>query len=135
MRSRRLDGSDVVPNSLSERVIGAAIEVHRELGPGLLESAYRICLGHEFELRRIPYQREVSIPVKFKGLALDCGYRLDFIVGTCLILEIKAVEELHPVHTAQLLTYLRLSDTRLGLLLNFHVPVLKQGVRRVVNNF
>lgn len=135
MKSSRLDGSDTIPNTFSGQIIGAAIEVHRLLGPGLLESAYGTCLAREFECRGIPYEREIALPLLFKGARLDCGYRLDFIVGGCLIVEVKAVESLHFVHTAQLLTYLRLSGHRLGLLLNFNVPILNQGIRRVVNNF
>lgn len=135
MNSQRVDGSEVVPNALSEQIIGAAIEVHRVLGPGLLESTYGACLSREFDHRGIPYQREVVVPLTFKGARIDCGYRLDFIVGGCLIVEVKAVESLQPIHTAQLLTYLRLMDQRLGLLLNFNVALLKHGIRRVVNNF
>jgi GxxExxY protein len=117
---------------LTEDVIGAAIEVHRALGPGLLESAYEECLCHELELRGYSYQRQVPLPVVYKGVKLDCGYKLDIVVEGGLVLELKAVEQLAPVHEAQLLTYLKLSGNRVGLLINFHVPVLKDGIRRRV---
>jgi len=133
MRSR-VSEDPQVHSLLTQQVIGAAMEVHRALGPGLLESAYAACLAREFELKLIPYRREVALPVSFKGASVDCGYRLDFVVADCLIVEIKAVESLHPFHTAQLLTYLRISGQRLGLLINFHVPVLKAGVKRVINS-
>jgi len=120
--------------ALSGQVIGAAIEVHRVLGPGLLESAYARCLSREFEIRGVEHRREVEIPVEFKGVKLDCGYRADLIVGGRILVEVKAVEELNPRHTAQILTYLRLTGLQLGLLLNFHATVLKNGIRRVVNN-
>jgi GxxExxY protein len=120
---------------LSREVIGAAIEVHRILGPGLLESAYARCLGRELDLRGIDHRREVEIPVEFKRVRLDCGYRADFVIGRHILVEVKAVEALNPRHTAQTLTYLRLSGLRLGLLLNFHTAVLKSGIRRVVNNY
>jgi GxxExxY protein len=114
-------------------VIAAAIEVHRALGPGLLESAYMRCLEHELTLRGIPFRREVSLPVVFKGVQLDCGYRMDFVVDEKIVVEIKAVEALAPIHEAQLLTYLRLSGMRVGLLINFNSAVLKNGiVRRVL---
>ncbi|MFV9504663.1 MAG: GxxExxY protein [Oscillochloridaceae bacterium umkhey_bin13] len=120
-------------DQLSKELIGAAIEVHRALGPGLLESAYEVCLGHELELRGIAYKRQVALPVAYKGVQLDCGYRLDLLVGDLVIVEIKAVEEVKPIHEAQLLTYLRLKGLWLGLLINFNVPVLKQGIKRLVN--
>jgi GxxExxY protein len=119
-------------DQLSKELIGAAIEVHRALGPGLLESAYEVCLGHELELRGIAYKRQVALPVTYKGVQLDCGYRLDLLVGDLIIIEIKAVEEVKPIHEAQLLTYLRLKGLWLGLLINFNVPVLKQGIKRIV---
>jgi GxxExxY protein len=118
---------------LSSAVIGAAIEVHRELGPGLLESAYEACLGHELALRQIAFERQVPLPVSYKGVHLDCGYRLDLVVNGQLVVELKAVEHLEPIHEAQLLTYLRLSRKRVGLLINFNVALLKQGiVRRIL---
>jgi len=121
-------------NSLSERVIGAAIEVHRKIGPGLLESAYRECLTREFLIRNIPFQREVPVPVVYKDTHLECGYRIDFLIGRRLVLEIKSVEAIAPVHEAQLLTYLSLGGWPLGLLMNFNVKVLKDGIRRRVFN-
>lgn len=119
-------------NLLTEKVIGAAMEVHRELGPGLLESAYQECLCYGLSQLRIPFQREVSLPVKYKEVLLDCGYRIDILADGCLILELKAVESILPIHEAQLLTYLRLKNIELGLILNFNVPVLKDGIRRKV---
>ena len=117
---------------LTERVIGAAIEVHRELGPGLLESAYQICLCHELKLKNIGYKSEVSLPVEYKGIKLDCGYRMDLVVENQLIVELKTAERILPVHEAQLLTYMKLANIGKGLLLNFHAPVLKQGIKRMV---
>jgi len=119
-------------NRLSEAVIGAAIEVHQHLGPGLLESSYEACLCRELDLRSIPYERQKELPLDYKGVRVDCGYRLDLVVAGLLIVEIKAVEQLLPIHEAQLLTYLRLTRLRLGLLLNFNATTLKRGVRRVV---
>ena len=109
-------------------IIGAAIEVHRQLGPGLLESAYEECLCHELHLRGIAFERQVSLPVSYKGLKLDCGYMLDLIVQLDVILELKSVERLLPIHEAQLLTYLKLSGKHVGLLINFNVPLLTQGI-------
>jgi GxxExxY protein len=120
---------------LSKEVIGAAIEVHRVLGPGLLESTYEECLCRELALRGITFERQVSLPVEYKGVKLDCGHRLDVFVEKFLILEIKSVESLEPIHTAQLLTYLRLKNCHLGLLLNFNCAVMKQGIKRVINGF
>lgn len=117
-------------NEITHDVIGAAIEVHRQLGPGLLESAYRECLTREFILREIPFEREKPIPVAYKGVQLEAGYRLDFLVAGCVVVEIKAIEALAPVHDAQLITYLRLGGWRVGLLINFNVAVLKSGIRR-----
>lgn len=117
---------------LTEQVIGAAIEVHRELGPGLLESAYEECLCHELSLRGIAFKRQVPIPVSFKGVRLDCGYRVDILVPDRLVIELKAVERLTGVHEAQVLTYLRLSGVPTGLLINFYSNVLKAGIRRLM---
>ncbi len=117
---------------LTEQIIGAAIEVHRELGPGLLESAYRNCLAYEFSLRHLLFEKEKPIPVVYKGMQLDCGYRADFLVAGKVIVELKAVDCLEPVHEAQLLTYLKLTNCRIGLLVNFNVRVLKQGIKRRV---
>ncbi|MFZ5558258.1 MAG: GxxExxY protein [Pseudomonadota bacterium] len=116
---------------LTEKVIGAAIEVHRALGPGLLESAYEECLCHEFGLHGIAFRRQVPWSVRYKTVNLDCGYRIDLVVDDKLILELKTVEKILPVHQAQLLTYLRLSGIQTGLLINFNVPALKNGVRRM----
>jgi GxxExxY protein len=118
----------LIEKELTEQIIGAAIEVHRELGPGLLESAYEECLCHEFGLRGIKYQRQLPLPVIDKGIRLDCGYRLDAVVENAVVVELKAVETLLPVHDAQLLTYLRLSGKRVGLLINFNVQALKDGI-------
>ena len=120
-------------NQLSNDVIGAAIEVHRCLGPGLLESAYEACLCHELDLRGIVFQRQVPLPVVYKGLAIDAAYQMDVVVDASVVLELKAVEKLDGIHQAQLMTYLRLSDLWLGLLINFNVPVLKSGIKRIVN--
>jgi len=120
-------------NWLSNQIIGAAIEVHKALGPGLLESAYQSCHRRELELRGIDLQIEVSLPVVYKGEKLDCGYRMDEVVGGLVVVELKSVERLEPIHEAQLLTYLKLSGLWLGLLINFNVPVLKQGIKRLVH--
>ena len=122
-------------NELTERVIGACIEIHRALGPGLLESAYEECLCHELSVAEIEFERQKPLPVRYKEVNLDCGYRLDLVVEQKLIVELKAVESLLPIHEAQLLTYLKLSGLTLGLLVNFNVPVLKSGIKRIANNF
>ncbi len=116
---------------LSETVLGAAIEVHRNLGPGSLESAYEECLCHELSIIKIPYERQKELPIEYKGVNLDCGYRLDVVVEGKLILELKACENLLPIHEAQLLTYLKLTGIKVGLLINFNVPVLKDGLKRL----
>jgi GxxExxY protein len=120
---------------LSGEVIGAAIEVHRFFGPGLLESAYELALERELVLRGLSVERQKAVPLEYKGLALGDGFRIDLFVGGQLIVEVKAVENIQPIHEAQLLTYLRLTDTRLGLLINFNEKVIKEGVKRVVNRF
>ena len=117
---------------LTQAIIGAAIEVHRHLGPGLLESVYEACLCHELELRGIPFRKELPMPVSYKGLELEAGYRIDILVQEVVVVELKAVDELIPVHEAQLLTYLRISGKKVGLLINFNVPVLKDGIIRRV---
>jgi GxxExxY protein len=119
-------------NQLTESVIGAAIEVHRTLGPGLLESAYLQCLCHELKLRNIPAEFERPLPVQYKGVLLECGYKIDILVAGLVVIELKTVEKLHPVHEVQLLTYLRLGGWTVGLLINFNVSVLKDGIRRRV---
>jgi GxxExxY protein len=122
-------------NEISEAVIGAAIEVHRELGPGLLESAYEDCLCHELAIRQMPFERQKALPVEYKGVKIDGGYRLDLLVAKQVVVEIKAVEILLDLHKAQLLTYLKLGGWKLGLLINFNVSVLKNGIKRVVFNY
>jgi GxxExxY protein len=117
---------------LTERVIGLAIDVHRHLGPGLLESAYEECLCFEFKQAGIEHRRQVPLPVVYKDVRLDCGYRIDILVRQQMIIEIKATERIVPVHEAQILTYLRLSGYKIGLLLNFNSVVLKDGLRRFV---
>ena len=120
-------------NDLTGEVIGAAIEVHKALGPGLLESVYEECLSRELDLRDIPYERQKALPVEYKGAKLGCGYRLDIVVANKLIIELKTCESLEPIHEAQLLTYLKLTGIKVGLLINFNVPVLKEGIKRLVN--
>lgn len=120
------------PNQITEAIIGAAIEVHKVLGPGLLESTYELCLCRELSERNIGFQTQVALPVEYKGIRLEAGYRLDILVEQQVIVEIKCVDELLPVHQAQLLTYMKLSDYPLGLLVNFNVPVLKQGLKRMI---
>jgi GxxExxY protein len=119
-------------DALSNRVIGLMLEVHRELGPGLLESAYQTCVAHELKLAGIPFEKEVPLPVRYKGLALDCAYRMDLVADRSLVIEIKSVDSLLPIHEAQLLTYLRLAGIKTGLLVNFNVPLLRQGLKRLV---
>lgn len=119
-------------NELSGKVVGLCIEIHRELGPGLLESAYEECLAYELSKAGLRFERQKPLPVRYKEVQLDCGYRLDFVVEGILIIELKAVTELLPIHEAQLLTYLKLDKKPLGLLVNFNMPTLKQGVRRLV---
>ena len=127
-RHRVLEGKE-----LTQEIIGAAIEVHRALGPGLLESAYEECLCYELEIRGCAYRRQVELPLTYKGIKLDCGYRLDVVVEATVLLELKCVERLLPIHDAQLMTYLRLSGIKIGLLMNFNVPVMRDGiVRRVL---
>lgn len=117
-------------NQLTHEIIGAAIEVHRRLGPGLLESAYRRCLYRELSLRGVEYYPEFPLPLEYKGLRLNCGYRVDCVVKGLVAVEVKSVVALAPIHEAQLLTYLRLGGWRLGLLINFNVEVLRNGIRR-----
>ena len=117
---------------MTEQVIGAAIEVHRGLGPGLLESAYEACLCYELGQRGLAFQRQVALPVVYKTVQLDCGYRIDLLVQERLIVELKTVEHLLPIHEAQLLTYMKLRGISTGLLLNFNVPLLKNGIKRLV---
>ncbi len=130
MHHRGTESTEMELNRITELVIGAAIEVHKALGPGLLESAYEECLCRELTLRGIPFERQRPLPVGYKGVKLDCGYRLDLLVADAVVVEIKAVEAIEPIHEAQLLTYLKLGGWKLGLLINFNVPVLKDGIRR-----
>lgn len=119
-------------NGLTERIIGAAIEVHKALGPGLLESAYENCLAHELFRDNICFERQMPLPVVYKSYPIDCGYRLDFLVEKKVVLEVKAVEGLEPIHQAQLL---KLGRWPIGLLINFNVPMLKKGIKRIVHSF
>lgn len=124
---------ETIINQLSHEVVGAAVEVHRVLGPGLLESVYEEAFCHELTLRNLSFVRQKHVPVQYKGVNLSCGYRVDILVENKIVVELKAVKQFEPVFEAQLLTYLRQLDLWLGLLLNFNVPVMKQGIRRVVN--
>ena len=119
-------------DALSNRVIGCALEVHRNLGPGLLESTYEQCLAHEFRMADMPFKLQYPLPVEYKGMKLDCGYRIDLLVDDSLIVELKSVDRLLPIHQAQLLTYMKLSGISIGLLINFNVEYLKQGIKRMV---
>jgi len=122
-------------NQISRQIIGAAIEVHRHLGPGLLESAYETCLVFELKKSGFRVEQQHPLPIVYKEVKLDCGYRLDLVVEDEIIVEIKAVEKLLPIHEAHLFSYLRIAHKRVGLLMNFHVPVLKDGLKRIVNDF
>jgi len=124
--------ADQGQDPLSRKVIGLAINVHRALGPGLLESAYEHCLGHELHLNGIEFARQVPLPIRYKDTDLECGYRLDLVVENVLLLELKAVDGLTPLHDAQIITYLRLSGLKTGLLMNFNTTMLKNGIRRFV---
>jgi GxxExxY protein len=119
-------------DQITEKIIGAAIEVHRALGPGLLEAVYEECLCHELALRKVAFKRQVSLPVVYKGISLDCGYRLDLLIEEKVVVEIKSVEIIVPIHKAQLLTYLKIGGWKGGLLINFNVPLLKTGIDRIV---
>ena len=121
-------------NELSSNIIGAAIEVHKNLGPGLLESTYEECLCVELKLRNLSFERQKILPIENKGKKLDCGYRLDIVVEGKIIVELKSCEKIEPIHTAQLLTYLKLAKLKLGLLLNFNVPIMRDGIVRLVND-
>lgn len=122
-------------DSITRRIIGGAIEVHRRLGPGLLESAYEVCLAFELRQMGLVVEGQKPLPVIYREVKLDCGYRLDLVVEDSVVVEIKAVDQLAPIHVAQLLSYLRLSNKRVGLLINYHVRVLKNGLKRIVNDF
>ena len=120
-------------NKLSGEIIGAAIEVHKALGPGLLESAYEECICHELSIGGLSLERQKPLAVRYKGINLDCGYRLEVVVENAIILELKSFEKIEPIHKAQLLTYLKLSGFKLGLLLNFNVILMRDGIVRIVN--
>ena len=122
----------MLAEQLTEQIIGAAIEVHKQLGAGGLDSSYERCLCRDLELRGVPVECQVALPLEYKGITLDAGYRIDLIVAGEVIVEVKAIEKLLPIHEAQLLTYLRLSGKRIGLLINFNVPFLKEGIIRRV---
>jgi GxxExxY protein len=119
-------------NELTEAILGSAIEVHRLLGPGLLESAYQESLARELTLRQIPFEREKPMPLEYKGAKLDCGYRLDFLIAEAVVVEVKAAEGLLPIHQSQLLTYMKLGGWKVGLIINFHESLLKNGIKRLV---
>ena len=119
-------------NEITQRIIGAAIEVHRQLGPGLLESAYEECLCHELTIRELNFERQKPIPLVYKDAKLDCGYRLDVLVEGKIVVELKSIDGLGPIHEAIILTYLKLSGHKLGLLINFNVPLLKDGIKRFI---
>jgi GxxExxY protein len=124
--------TQLLHKELTEQIIGAAIEVHRALGPGLLESAYETCLHRELELRGVRFRDQVDVPVEYKGVKLDAGYRMDLLVADTIVVELKCVEKLAPVHEAQLMTYMRHTGKRVGLLINFYTPVLRDGIIRRV---
>jgi GxxExxY protein len=117
---------------LSHRVIGCALEVHRHLGPGLLESVYEQCLSHELSRNGVAHELQHRLPIRYKEVQLDCGYRIDVFVENSLIIELKSIEQIHPIHEAQVLTYMRLAGVKTGLLVNFNVPILKEGLKRFV---
>ncbi len=134
-RTSNSDGTKMDLNKLSSKIISAAIEVHKELGPGLLESTYEECLYYELQLRDLGIERQKPLPITYKGKLLDAGYRLDMVIEKAIILELKACEKIESVHQAQLLTYLKLSGLKLGLLLNFNAPLMRDGITRLVNKF
>jgi GxxExxY protein len=119
-------------DELSNKVLGCAIEVHRELGPGLLESTYEQCLAYELSRAKIPFKVQVELPVEYKEIRLDCGYRIDLLADDRLVVELKSVDQLMPIHEAQILTYMKLASVKVGLLINFNVTILTKGVRRFV---
>ena len=123
---------DLIEEGLTGKIIGACIEVHKQLGPGLLENAYQICLAREMDLRGILYEKEKNLPIEYKGIHLESGYRLDFIVEKTIVVKLKAVDKLEKVHEAQLITYLKLTGCKVGLLINFNQSTLKEGLVRIV---
>ena len=120
-------------NPLVSEVIGCAIEVHKVLGPGLLESAYEACLCREFELRNLPFRRQAPLTFEYKGMTIDCAYRMDIVVAESLLLELKSVDQVHPLHEAQIISYLKLSKLEQGLLINFNTKLLKDGLKSFLN--
>ena len=124
----------LVDGQITENIIGAAIEVHKQLGPGLLESTYEECLYFELQQKNLVVERQIELPIKYKNMILDSKYRIDLLVNKNVILELKSCKKLEPIHEAQLLTYLKLSNLEYGLLINFNVPILKQGLKRILNN-
>ena len=122
-------------NEITEEIIGAAIAVHRELGPGLLESAYEACLVYELAERGLNVEQQKALPMAYRGVKVDCGYRIDLLIEGQVVVELKAIEKLEPIHEAQLLSYLKLSGCHVGLLINFNVKMLKQGIKRIVHDF
>ena len=122
-------------NNITEKIIGIAINIHRELGPGLLESAYQACMFHDFVQNNLIVEQQKPLPVVYRNVKLECAYRLDFLIESEVIVELKSVETLLPIHKAQLLSYLKISKCKVGLLINFNVKILKNGIQRIVNNF
>jgi GxxExxY protein len=132
LNSYRIAVARMTDNDITHEIIGAAIEVHKRLGPGLLESAYEECFAHELHLRNLRVDRQVAVPVVYRETKLECGYRIDLLVEGKIVVELKSVESLAPIHEAIILTYLRLSGHKIGLLINFNVAILKDGVRRFI---
>ncbi|MGA1823226.1 MAG: GxxExxY protein [bacterium] len=122
----------LLEKKFTKQIIGAAIEVHRHLGPGLLESAYEECLCHELYLHGLKFERQRHLPLEYKGIKLDCGYRMDIVVEEKVVLELKVIDTIATIHEAQLLTYLKLSGMKVGLIINFNVPILKEGIKRLI---
>ncbi len=132
MKSYDAKEGQLIEKELTRQIIAAAIDVHRALGPGLLESVYQTCLAHEFYLRQIKFEQEKALPIEYKSIRIDSVYRLDFIIENKVVVELKALDIILPVHEAQLLTYLKLTGCKVGLLINFNVPILTQGIIRRV---
>jgi len=122
-------------NEITHAIIAVAIKIHRRYGPGLLESAYQACMRRELELQGIPFEYEMPLPLEYEGMKIDCAYRLDLLVCGQVVVELKSIAKIQPIHEAQLLTYLRLGEWQVGLLINFNVPVLKEGIKRIVLNW
>jgi GxxExxY protein len=132
MQPATFDAVSAHIDATASQIVDAAIKVHKLLGPGLLESVYEVCLCHELAIRQIPFERQLSLPITYEGIRLESGLRIDLLVDSNIVVELKTVETLLPLHRAQLLTYLKLSDKRLGFLLNFNVAVMKDGIKRVI---